>query len=506
MDSGLRRGCSYLGSVARMGRDDSDSPSFVGRTKPDALHVVDSASLSFVELGEARLDSYDLSWEFTPAAAPERPRGPSLAETPAGPDPTPMPPLRDPERQPSPQAAVPPLAEALSSAGRTAVPLEEDIEPEEGPPVPPPELAQRAVRPAPPSALPDASALSSRGVEAVPLPFRSLPLAVFSEALPSFDVFDLFAGETLLLQGDRHPALVMVLRGVLNAERHGRTRRVRPGGVRGLTALFGDGTWPSSLRSLTDCRLMVLELESFQALRSQGHPIASSLETWSMQCLLEAHDAAADELRQVLRARPLESLVPSRGFLSRFAAAIGGGGITSTKLDVVASLQASPLFRNAQRSDVSALAKHSEGVRAQRGEFLITQGERAEYAYLLVGGAVDVISASGPDSAVHHESLRPGDLFGVWSMVRDTPPNAYYVAMDRNTTLIEISREAWRDVTGDAEDRGSVLRLAALRGLTSRVVRAWEAVANLYSGGGPARETSGQADQRFVTILPAGRR
>jgi CRP-like cAMP-binding protein len=437
------------------------------------LHVVDTASLQFVETGEDRSDTWDLGWEVTPAPHERTVTPSTTSDVDHEPEPTPLPPLRDPERDLRP----PPQVDLVVPTPRP-------------PPTPLP-------------AVPRVDAASA--LEELPRVFVGVRPEVLRRVLHHFDVLDIWAGEKIIQQDDVHPALVFLLRGSVEASRDGQGRRVKSGQVLGLTSLYGTGRWPVTLRAVTDCRLMVLELPGYRELRESGSVVALALEEYAIEAMLQGLERTTQRVRELVTPEPIGTVLPNPGMLARFASALGGGGIQPKRLDVVASLLAMPTLRNAEAVDIEVLREHAEGVTAQRGTFLITQGEPSQHLYVIVSGAVDVITAVGSDRAVRYETLGPGDVFGVWSLLRETPNWASYV-VTRKAVLVELHKLAWVELASVRGACGSVLRLAVLRGLTRRLTLAGTQVASLQSGRKPIEEVLGDEDHRFTTLQPAGRR
>ncbi len=447
-------------------------------------NLVDVREVSFVETGVDRADSWDVEWEVTPAPI-ERAHSPGAAQ--AHPvsaasddgldEPTPMPPLRDPERdvRQAPRA-------------RDATPL----------PPPPPDLDPHRTDP-------HTGRDASSFIEALPRVFIGVRADVLLRSLEHFDVLDVYAGETLIEQGERHPALVMVLRGSVEADRHGAGHRVSRGEVLGMTTLFGSGNWPMKLSAVTDCRLLVLELEGFRTLRGEGSVVAQAIEEYALEMLLQAYERVGVEVRERVQGKPLKALLPLPGFLARCAAAIGGGGVAPVRIDATAAMLVSPLFHNATTEHLIGFEERVAGIKAAPGEFLITQGEPSTLMYMVAKGTVDVITAMGDRGAVHHETLGPGDMFGVWSMLRSTASWASYVVMTK-ATLVEIEKVDWVDMAVAGDSRGAVLRLALLRSLTGRLTSATALVAALRSGRRPESVDHGSPRSPFISMHPVSRR
>lgn len=442
------------------------------RTLLSKIHVVDTASLQFTETGRPPDDSWDIDWETTPEP-PSR-----LAVPP------PMRPPVEPEEEVLPPE---PTAEPVFIA---PAPLE-----------PAPRRPQRHdLRP------PAGQRPRMRGeMETMPEVFEGIHPSKLLAEIEHFDVMDAFSGETLIGEGERHPALVMILRGgLLKTNAMGR-QRVLSGEVLGLTTLFGSGRWNGTLTTKSDCRLMVLELDGYQELRSRGSSLSLAIEDFALERLLERLRDSSKRVGELVEPRPLEEFVPPKGFFARWSEALGMGGIQPTSVDVAAGLLGSPAFRNARPEDLGVLVDRFDGIKATAGEYLCTQGEPSSALYVIVSGSVDVLSAAGRNKAVCHETLGPGDLFGAWNMLRTSGGWASYL-VTQPTVLLELEKVAWAEFAHGRSSEGSVLRLAVLRSLTRRLVTKDAQIAALEGGMEPMLTATQGDGEEFVTINPAIRR
>jgi CRP-like cAMP-binding protein len=145
----------------------------------------------------------------------------------------------------------------------------------------------------------------------MPVVFKGLHPDALHRTISYFQIFELGANEVIINAGERHPALLMILRGQLEAFRGAEKRRAESGEVLGLTTLFGSGRWPATLRTRTECRLMVLELPEYQRLRSEGSRVALAIEEYALETLLDGVMRTSSELTKHLDARPLDDLIPS---------------------------------------------------------------------------------------------------------------------------------------------------------------------------------------------------
>ena len=75
-----------------------------------------------------------------------------------------------------------------------------------------------------------------------------------------------------------------------------------------------------------------------------------------------------------------------------------------------------------------------------KGNFICTENETGETAYLLLQGDVDVVLGSFTNSIRTVTQLQPGTIFGEMSLLENKPRNASVIACDDNTLVLEIEK------------------------------------------------------------------
>jgi len=454
----------------------SNDQSLLGGGASAGLHVVDKKSLQFVEVGRMAEDSFDVGWEVTPEPA-ERVHKRTLPVRNLAP------PVQQKRAPPRPLPSTPPPAPRAPKAQRPGV-LH------------------------PPAPQPQAEADPEKGpsLEEMPNVFVGVSPRQLEDAMDYFDVFDIHAGGMLIQQGEKQPALVMILRGQVEVTRYERRRRAQSGSVLGLTTLFGDGRWPVGLRTLTDARIMILDIERYRHLRNAGSVVSEALEEYALEQMLQELERTAKDVATYNDVKPIDQLMPKKSFLERLAAVIGGGGISVVDVNAIRALRASPLFRNSDDHHLTTIANRMDGIKVQTGEFLMTEGQPSTHVYVVVSGSVAVIAAAGGGMAIKHQTLTAGDAFGAWSVLRTGGNWASYIVME-TTVLLEMDKLGWTEISTCGDEASSVLRLALTRSLASRVSNSMAQLAAHESGMKPTVDTVAEQEaSQFVTINPASRR
>lgn len=120
---------------------------------------------------------------------------------------------------------------------------------------------------------------------------------------------------------------------------------------------------------------------------------------------------------------------------------LGGSGDTVEEaeegIDWMSTLLSSPLFEFIPPANIQTLFSKFEEVAYQKGEVVITQGEKGDYFYVIQAGRVKVERTAGEKKTVLAE-FKPGDNFGQDALVSDAPRNAT-VTMTSNGTLMRLS-------------------------------------------------------------------
>ena len=75
-----------------------------------------------------------------------------------------------------------------------------------------------------------------------------------------------------------------------------------------------------------------------------------------------------------------------------------------------------------------------------KGDFICTENETGNTAYLLLQGDVDVVLGSFTDAIRTVTQLQPGTIFGEMSLLENKPRNASIIACGDNTLVLEIEK------------------------------------------------------------------
>lgn len=129
-----------------------------------------------------------------------------------------------------------------------------------------------------------------------------------------------------------------------------------------------------------------------------------------------------------------------------------------------------PMFAKMETSKLKLLAFASEMVYFEDGDIVFNSGDSADYAYVIMEGAVDVITEtdSGPVVSV---TLRQNQLIGELGVLNNTPRIATLVA-NGNLRAMKITAEMFFRILRE----NSEVALDVIRMLSDKLTRTHEHV------------------------------
>lgn len=124
-----------------------------------------------------------------------------------------------------------------------------------------------------------------------------------------------------------------------------------------------------------------------------------------------------------------------------------------------------PMFAKMETSRLKLLAFASEIVSFQNGDIVFNSGDSADYAYVIMDGAVDIITEtdSGP---VITDTLRQNQLIGELGLLNNTPRIATLIA-NGDLQAIKITAEMFFRILRE----NSEVALDVIRMLSDKLTR-----------------------------------
>ena len=134
------------------------------------------------------------------------------------------------------------------------------------------------------------------------------------------------------------------------------------------------------------------------------------------------------------------------------------------------ALEAMPLFRDLDPTEVDALVAGVRTRRYRRGEVVFHQGDPGDALHIVLSGRVKISSPSDTGVEAILTTLRPGEWFGALALLDGAPRSASATAVGPTETLV-LPRERFRQLVDVPSIRDHVFAALAqeLRRLTSHV-------------------------------------
>ncbi|MEK6606559.1 MAG: cyclic nucleotide-binding domain-containing protein [Myxococcota bacterium] len=114
-------------------------------------------------------------------------------------------------------------------------------------------------------------------------------------------------------------------------------------------------------------------------------------------------------------------------------------------------IRTSPIFTAFPEAERRAVEQSFRFVEAERGAFLITEGERSPGLFVLVAGRVEVVTQQQGMTVVHLSDLGPGELFGEISLLTGGSAVASIRALKKCWTLL-LPRDAFQRLVVEHPD------------------------------------------------------
>ncbi|MBA2319711.1 MAG: cyclic nucleotide-binding domain-containing protein [Deltaproteobacteria bacterium] len=302
--------------------------------------------------------------------------------------------------------------------------------------------------------------------------FKGLPTFEVNHALEQFRSLEVDIGTELIAEGEDDPTLLIVLTGELEITTGDVVLgRARAGDLVGEIALFAGGLRTASVRTAARSTLLLLDVEGFESLRAERHPVAIALEEHALAQLSDRLRKTRERIASMAKGEA--SRKPSTGFFRRVGAAFGTGGrITSARVNGGEVLEYSALFAGVPRALLDEVASHMEACTYPVGTTLCTEGEAGTEMFLIASGEVEVICQTQLGNVEKLATLGPGDAFGMCSLLQPEQLRMASAVATTKVVALTLDAIAGAELIHGHGWVGSVLRAAMIRALAESVAYA----------------------------------
>jgi CRP-like cAMP-binding protein len=247
-----------------------------------------------------------------------------------------------------------------------------------------------------------------------------------------------------------------------------------PGSVFGEMALIELGTCMATIRAASPVEAWFVAHEDFRALVSQAQPAASKLQ--------HAVTAALASKLAALNERMLACAAPEDRPARSVASAEPLAGVARTRrprFDAEAFLPALPIFERFGAEEIDEVVARGAWLEVPRGHGVFSAGSESRAAFVVVRGAVEVVSIrAGLERRV--AVVGPGQLLGYLSVLRGAKHSTHAFARE-TSVLLEIPAPAFNEAYFGTSRASSRLRLAVQRNLLASMARTNRALTRLLS-------------------------
>ena len=352
--------------------------------------------------------------------------------------------------------------------------------------------------------------------------FRRVALADVRASVPLWSEIALQPGELLWTQGGAVDELCVVVIGDMVAEVDGvEVGRVMPGELLGEASAFFSGNLRSaSVRARSSAQVLALSTASVRTLRWQRSPVYEALLDQALVTLVRRIRQTDVRIAQVAQGTDAAPNRNEPSGLARLWKALRPGGPSGACPPIEPLIRRQPGLREADDAVIAAIAQGFVAEPVQEGQVLFLEGEAGSASYLVADGNVGVLRHVRGDRAELLATLKPGDQFGVNTLVERGSRTASCVASTAGW-LWKMEAEGYGRLRGDARMlwRESVLAVlgSQIRNANAALQRATPALERQQSAGGAgatvatrkgAPKNDGFNDllkaSGFLEALPAG--
>lgn len=280
----------------------------------------------------------------------------------------------------------------------------------------------------------------------------------------------------LSYQDEIDPTMVFVLDGVLEEGEDDGTitspirRYVRGEHMGELNVLGIRPKRRTTLRSLDQCSLLVMDETGIGRLRALSHPVADRIEVEALRQLGEQLREVDRRIASLAVGTSLET-AENAGAISRILRSLGAGMPGGRAPDATEVLERSPHFARLTHGLRKRLADELEAVAFGRGETVLEEGTHEGDAWIVASGQVAVWRRTGQGRFERLGVLGGGTLFGHLSIIDGDARTATCVA-ETPSWLYRMPRELVEALVDNATPEGRAVRLCLMDALARQLEQA----------------------------------
>ena len=292
------------------------------------------------------------------------------------------------------------------------------------------------------------------------------------EAARVVSTADLELGMQLIVRGESDRTVIVLLDGEVSLRRDDIELGVaRASELVGELELFGPSRRVLSAKAVTAGSVLIFERPVYDALVRARNPIAYALERRVIAQAVSRLRGYHVRISELSRGSATERPMPQPGLVSRMAGSLGLWGSHMGDLGLAEALGELTPFRGVDLDSRRALGQHLEARSVKAGQVLCRLGERADQAFFLAGGAIEVVVSTDDSHGDSLAILEPGAVLGFTSMEAGEARMAACVA-HTDALVLSLKRSAWAVLREEDSPQASALRQAIAADLGFQTARA----------------------------------
>lgn len=307
-------------------------------------------------------------------------------------------------------------------------------------------------------------------------PFKGVGAGQLLQALDlGMTPVDVEKGEILVREGEVDPSLMVVVSGAVDVFLGAppvRLARVGQGELLGEMAVFGrDHRRSATLRTASDCQLLLLDGGDLVALRAAGNGVVAALEAAALRSLGARLMATRERLTVLESGAPREALLQGeRAWLQSLRSALARSDTPSEKPQLIEVLADTGLLRGVKPEWLEALSPLFTARRVRRGELLFRERDRSPGAWLIADASVSLIREKSPGRIVELERVEGGQLLGLETLIGAKGRSASAVVAEPGW-VFSLDPVRYAQLEARRTPPAAVLRRAVYDGLCDQLER-----------------------------------
>jgi CRP-like cAMP-binding protein len=135
---------------------------------------------------------------------------------------------------------------------------------------------------------------------------------------------------------------------------------------------------------------------------------------------------------------------------------------------IKSKLSKNPLFRDFTDDEIAQLCQHLIGYKAEKGDAVFLEGQKAGYLCIIIDGSLDVVKETGTGKSRKITDVPAGHMAGEMSLIDGEPHSATAVAAEP-VLLAALTEKSLNDLVSESPALGAKLYREMARLISQRL-------------------------------------